>query len=110
MTKYMSMFTILTISFPILIVGMHIVKAETNNEYIQFSAFKLFSPLNKTYNSRFLTLNLTFVRLSFSRSSGPPPAHALRVRPVSVAVVLHQEPFLSADQEMEVYRKDYRNQ
>ena len=56
----MSVFTILLISFPILIVGMHIVKAETNNEYIQFSAFKLFSPLNKTYNSGFLTLNLTF--------------------------------------------------
>lgn len=36
-----------------------IVNAESN-DYIQFSAFRLFSPLNRTYNSRFLTLNLTF--------------------------------------------------
>ena len=42
-----------------LAVGTHVVKAESN-DYIQFSAFRLFSPLNRTYNSRFLTLNLTF--------------------------------------------------
>jgi hypothetical protein len=45
--------------FVSLAVDTHFVKAESN-DYIQFSAFRLFSPLNRTYNSRFLTLNLTF--------------------------------------------------
>lgn len=40
-------------------VGTHVVKADSN-DYIQFSAFTLYSPLNITYNSRSLTLNLTF--------------------------------------------------
>ena len=40
-------------------VGTNGVKAYSV-DCIQFSAFTLFSPLNITYNSRSLTLNLTF--------------------------------------------------
>ena len=40
--------------------GIHIVKADSN-DYISFSSgVTIFSPINETYNSNFLTLNLTF--------------------------------------------------
>jgi len=40
--------------------GIHIVKADSN-DYISFSGgLTIFSPINETYNSNFLTLNLTF--------------------------------------------------
>jgi hypothetical protein len=38
---------------------VHSVKAESNDS-IRFSAFHLFSPLNRTYSSNFLSINLTF--------------------------------------------------
>jgi len=46
----------------------------------------------------------------FAPFPSPPSANALRVGPVSVAVVLRQEPFLAVDQKMEVDRKHYRQQ
>jgi hypothetical protein len=59
MTKFkLTLFSLLVFSY-ILTTNAHIVKT-TSNDYIQFSAYKLYSPLNRTYNSRFLTLNMTF--------------------------------------------------
>jgi hypothetical protein len=40
--------------------GIHIVKADSNGNISFFSGVTLFSPINRTYNSRFLTLNFTF--------------------------------------------------
>jgi hypothetical protein len=40
--------------------GMHVVNADST-DYIRFSSgVTIFSPLNRTYNSKFLTLNFTF--------------------------------------------------
>lgn len=46
----------LLVSFPI---GTRVVKADSGNP-IQFYIFTVYSPLNRTYSSRFLSLNLSF--------------------------------------------------
>jgi parallel beta-helix repeat protein len=57
--KYVSVAVLLIFSF-VLVAGIHIVGADST-DYIRFSSgVVIFSPLNRTYNSRFLTLNLTF--------------------------------------------------
>jgi hypothetical protein len=52
-----SLFILTLLIFPTL--EVHSVKAESNDS-IKFSAFTLFSPLNRTYSSNSLTINLTF--------------------------------------------------
>lgn len=59
MIKYVSVFAVLLI-FSALVAIIHIGVADST-DYIRFSSgVVIFSPLNRTYNSRFLTLNLTF--------------------------------------------------
>ena len=51
----LSIFTLVA-SFPI---GVSVVQADSDNP-IQFYIFTVYSPVNRTYNSRFLSLNLSF--------------------------------------------------
>lgn len=41
-------------------IGIHIVKADSNNQASSYSVVKIVAPLNSTYYSRFLTLEVTF--------------------------------------------------
>ncbi len=60
MKKIKSITILLLVFSSILVAGAHVVEADST-DYIRFSSgAKIFSPLNRTYNSRFLTLNLTF--------------------------------------------------
>jgi hypothetical protein len=52
-----SLFTLMLLIF--LTSEVHSVKAESDDS-IRFSVFTLFSPLNRTYSSNYLTINLTF--------------------------------------------------
>jgi hypothetical protein len=58
--KYVSVVTVLLIFSSILVASTHIVEADSADSIRFSSGAVIFSPLNRTYNSRFLTLNLTF--------------------------------------------------
>lgn len=60
MIKYVSVVTVLLIFSSILVASTHIVEADSADSIRFSSGAVIFSPLNRTYNSRFLTLNLTF--------------------------------------------------
>jgi hypothetical protein len=59
MKRFKSALTVLLVLSCISALDTRVVKADSD-DYIQSSAYKLYSPLNRTYNSRFLTLNMTF--------------------------------------------------
>ena len=59
MKKTKSVIVILLVFSIVLVTQNHIVESESA-DYIKFYAFTVYSPLNRTYNSEFLVLNLTF--------------------------------------------------
>ena len=59
MKKTKSVIAVLLVCSTVLVTQIHIVESESA-DYIKFYAFTAYSPLNRTYNSKFLVLNLTF--------------------------------------------------
>jgi hypothetical protein len=59
MKRTKSVIIVLLFFSTVLVTQVHMVEAESA-DYIQFYAFTVYSPLNRTYNSRLLNLSLTF--------------------------------------------------
>jgi hypothetical protein len=59
MKRTKSVIIVLLVFSTVSVTQVHMVEAESA-DYIQFYAFTLYSPLNRTYNSRLLNLSLTF--------------------------------------------------
>jgi len=59
MKKTKSVIVVLLVFSTVLVTQNHIVESESA-DHIKFYAFTVYSPLNRTYNSEFLVLNLTF--------------------------------------------------
>lgn len=60
MKKFHSIIVLLLVLSSIFVTGTHMVEGESA-DYIQYSSgTTIYSPINITYNSKFLTLNLTF--------------------------------------------------